>query len=206
MALVFVLPVRNWLSDTLSEARLCRFVVARFSAREAFFGAIPSAARTTTSNYRTIGCKPGFGPCNNHESANTATSTPPRPRCFPYCFGHYRLHRRLGADAGQVQDSRGSRGPIWTATSASIVQCGTNLSSWQGAVFGFPNPIIGLAGFVAPDRGRRGDPRRSALRPVVLVAVRPRPRRRVRVRHLAHRAEHLRARHAVPVVHGHLGR
>lgn len=31
-----------------------------------------------------------------------------------------------------------------------IVQCGKNLESWQGAVFGFPNPLIGLGGFVAP--------------------------------------------------------
>jgi uncharacterized membrane protein len=31
-----------------------------------------------------------------------------------------------------------------------LVQCGKNLDSWQGAVFGFPNPLLGLAGFVAP--------------------------------------------------------
>lgn len=31
-----------------------------------------------------------------------------------------------------------------------LVQCGANLGSWQGAVFGFPNPVIGLGGFVAP--------------------------------------------------------
>jgi uncharacterized membrane protein len=31
-----------------------------------------------------------------------------------------------------------------------IVQCGVNLGSWQGAVLGFPNPLLGLAGFVAP--------------------------------------------------------
>jgi uncharacterized membrane protein len=31
-----------------------------------------------------------------------------------------------------------------------LVQCGTNLESWQGAVFGFPNPLLGLGGFVAP--------------------------------------------------------
>ena len=31
-----------------------------------------------------------------------------------------------------------------------LVQCGKNLSSWQGEVFGFPNPLIGLGGFVAP--------------------------------------------------------
>jgi uncharacterized membrane protein len=31
-----------------------------------------------------------------------------------------------------------------------IVQCGKNLDSWQGAILGFPNPILGLGGFVAP--------------------------------------------------------
>lgn len=31
-----------------------------------------------------------------------------------------------------------------------LVQCGANLDSPQGAVFGFPNPLLGLGGFVAP--------------------------------------------------------
>jgi uncharacterized membrane protein len=31
-----------------------------------------------------------------------------------------------------------------------LVQCGANLDSWQGEVFGFPNPLLGLGGFVAP--------------------------------------------------------
>lgn len=31
-----------------------------------------------------------------------------------------------------------------------LVQCTANLNSWQGSVFGFPNPLIGLAGWVAP--------------------------------------------------------
>jgi uncharacterized membrane protein len=31
-----------------------------------------------------------------------------------------------------------------------LVECGTNLTSWQGEVFGFPNPILGLGGFAAP--------------------------------------------------------
>ena len=31
-----------------------------------------------------------------------------------------------------------------------LVQCGAPLQSWQGCVFGFPNPVLGLAGFVAP--------------------------------------------------------
>ncbi|WP_094770350.1 vitamin K epoxide reductase family protein [Microbacterium gorillae] len=31
-----------------------------------------------------------------------------------------------------------------------IVQCSANLESWQGSVFGFPNPILGLACWIAP--------------------------------------------------------
>ncbi len=31
-----------------------------------------------------------------------------------------------------------------------LVQCTANLGSWQGSVFGFPNPILGLTGWVAP--------------------------------------------------------
>ncbi|AZS43617.1 hypothetical protein BWL13_01180 [Microbacterium oleivorans] len=31
-----------------------------------------------------------------------------------------------------------------------LVQCGKNLESAQGAVFGFPNPILGLTGWMAP--------------------------------------------------------
>ena len=31
-----------------------------------------------------------------------------------------------------------------------LVQCSANLDSWQGSVFGFPNPLIGVAGWVAP--------------------------------------------------------
>ena len=31
-----------------------------------------------------------------------------------------------------------------------LVQCAKNLESWQGAVFGFANPIIGLMGWMAP--------------------------------------------------------
>ena len=28
-----------------------------------------------------------------------------------------------------------------------VVQCGKNLQSWQGALFGFPNPLLGLLGW-----------------------------------------------------------
>ena len=31
-----------------------------------------------------------------------------------------------------------------------LVACGPNMGSWQGSVFGFPNPIIGVVAFAAP--------------------------------------------------------
>ncbi|MGW8483510.1 vitamin K epoxide reductase family protein [Microbacterium sp. NPDC055903] len=31
-----------------------------------------------------------------------------------------------------------------------FLQCSTNLGSWQGEVFGFPNPLLGLTGWMAP--------------------------------------------------------
>ena len=31
-----------------------------------------------------------------------------------------------------------------------LIQCGKNLTSWQGSLFGFPNPVLGIAGWVAP--------------------------------------------------------
>ena len=33
---------------------------------------------------------------------------------------------------------------------SAFVQCGKNLDSWQGSLLGFPNPIIGLVGWMAP--------------------------------------------------------
>lgn len=33
---------------------------------------------------------------------------------------------------------------------SSFIQCGKNLDSWQGSVFGFPNPLLGIAGWMAP--------------------------------------------------------
>ncbi|MEO6943243.1 MAG: vitamin K epoxide reductase family protein [Lacisediminihabitans sp.] len=30
-----------------------------------------------------------------------------------------------------------------------LVQCGKNLGSWQGSIFGFPNPLVGVGGWIA---------------------------------------------------------
>lgn len=41
-------------------------------------------------------------------------------------------------------------GAILDCNISVIVQCGVNLGSWQGAILGFPNPLLGISGFVAP--------------------------------------------------------
>ncbi|TAJ46723.1 MAG: vitamin K epoxide reductase family protein [Herbiconiux sp.] len=37
-----------------------------------------------------------------------------------------------------------------TCNISPLVTCGPNMASWQGSLFGFPNPVIGVAAFVAP--------------------------------------------------------
>jgi len=37
-----------------------------------------------------------------------------------------------------------------TCNISVVVECATNLRSSQGSLFGFPNPLLGLAGWVAP--------------------------------------------------------
>ena len=37
-----------------------------------------------------------------------------------------------------------------TCNISVVVECATNLGSSQGSLFGFPNPLLGLAGWVAP--------------------------------------------------------
>jgi uncharacterized membrane protein len=37
-----------------------------------------------------------------------------------------------------------------SCNSSVLVRCDVNLGSWQGAVFGFPNPLLGVGGWIAP--------------------------------------------------------
>jgi uncharacterized membrane protein len=41
-------------------------------------------------------------------------------------------------------------GGALTCDFSVLVQCSANLESWQGSLLGFPNPIIGLAAWIAP--------------------------------------------------------
>lgn len=36
-----------------------------------------------------------------------------------------------------------------TCNFSVLVQCGVNLKSWQGSLFGFPNPLLGVGGWIA---------------------------------------------------------
>ncbi len=50
-----------------------------------------------------------------------------------------KFHALMNPDAGGA-----------TCDFSIVVQCTANLNSWQGSVFGFPNPLIGLTGWMAP--------------------------------------------------------
>ncbi|WP_223628023.1 vitamin K epoxide reductase family protein [Microbacterium sp. EST19A] len=44
----------------------------------------------------------------------------------------------------------GNPGADLSCNVSVMIQCGKNLDSWQGELFGFPNPILGIAGWMAP--------------------------------------------------------
>jgi uncharacterized membrane protein len=87
--------------------------------------------------------------------------TPPDPGQAPQPQGHYALAVLLivGGLLGLLASFSltidkfillSDPGAALSCNVNSVVQCGTNLGSWQGAVFGFPNPLIGLVAFTAP--------------------------------------------------------
>ncbi|MEJ1230118.1 MAG: vitamin K epoxide reductase family protein [Galbitalea sp.] len=86
------------------------------------------------------------------------------------------------------------------------VQCGKNLESWQGSLFGFPQSThrTGRICGGAPHRCRCS--RRSTLSALVVGRVQHRRGRRAGVHHLPDRRKHLRHRHTVPVVRARLRR
>ena len=44
----------------------------------------------------------------------------------------------------------GNPGADLSCNVSVMIQCSKNLDSWQGELFGFPNPILGIAGWMAP--------------------------------------------------------
>ena len=80
------------------------------------------------------------------------TSAPRIPRVFAIWLIVAGVIGEFAAFMLTVEKFDGLKNP---GTSAScdisvFVQCTKNLDSWQGEVFGFPNPLIGLVAWMAP--------------------------------------------------------
>lgn len=112
--------------------------------RKAFVGADPDAARTADSHYRTSTRTRVESPCQNRCMAETAAR--PRPiavAVFLVIAGALGL---LAAYELSLEKILSLEDPahIPSCNVGVLVGCSTNLASWQGSVFGFPNPFLGL--------------------------------------------------------------
>ncbi|MDJ1115278.1 vitamin K epoxide reductase family protein [Microbacterium dauci] len=82
----------------------------------------------------------------------TARTTTPRPTAFAVWLIIAGVIGWIAAFALTMERMKLLADPNATAACdiSLLVQCGANLQSWQGSVFGFPNPILGLTGWMAP--------------------------------------------------------
>lgn len=105
---------------------------------------------TDFPDYRTDSREGRFDACNN--PGMPAGSTPPRSRAFAVLLVVLGLIGLAASFALTVDKFRilEDPGAVLGCNVSVLVQCGANLNSPQGAVFGFPNPLIGLVGFTAP--------------------------------------------------------
>lgn len=82
----------------------------------------------------------------------TAPAAPPRPVAFAVwlliagAVGWWAAYSLLSERLHLLADPSASASCDFSV----LIQCGRNLTSWQGSVFGFPNPILGVAGWIAP--------------------------------------------------------
>lgn len=91
-----------------------------------------------------------FDPCNN---PNVLESTEEKtPRAFAIFLVIIGIIGWVAAFALTVEKFALLANPAeeLSCDFSVLVQCRANLDSWQGAVFGFPNPLIGVAAWVAP--------------------------------------------------------
>jgi uncharacterized membrane protein len=82
----------------------------------------------------------------------TARTTTPRPTAFAVWLIVAGVIGWVAAFALTMERMKLLADPNASAACdiSLLVQCGANLQSWQGSVFGFPNPILGLTGWMAP--------------------------------------------------------
>lgn len=70
---------------------------------------------------------------------------------FPFVLLTFSLSGLLAAFSLTVEKINQLKNPGVSALCdfSLLVQCGANLNSWQGEVFGFPNPLLGIIGWSA---------------------------------------------------------
>lgn len=121
------------------------------SFRQAFFGAFPDAARRTEANYRMHSQNAYFALCDNPTVVDTTIKTR-RPFIFAIFLIVAGVIGWIAAFDLTLEKIETLVDPDYNPSCdiSPLVQCGVNMSSAQGSVFGFPNPIIGVAAFIAP--------------------------------------------------------
>lgn len=121
------------------------------SFRQAFFGVFPDAARRTDANYRMHSQNAYFALCDNPNVVDTTIKTR-RPFIFAIFLIVAGVIGWIAAFDLTLEKIETLVDPSHTPSCdiSPLVQCGANMSSAQGSVFGFPNPIIGVAAFMAP--------------------------------------------------------
>ena len=143
--------LRSLLSDTLS--------IATRSADSSWPGLVPGKPSLASPRARLgrlnqiIACNPSiaaFGACNNPRVSLTQPAKRPTGLAIFLVIAGivgFVSAWQLTIDKFQVLTDPSSK---LNCDISVIVACGPNLFSWQGSVFGFPNPMLGIAGFVAP--------------------------------------------------------
>ena len=129
---------------------LCRATVVRFCSVKLYLA--PGRARLgwLPPIIACITRKPGTDACNNPDM--TERLSPRRPISLAILLivtGIIGWYASFALTIDKIAVLTNPQADLDCNISV-IVQCGVNLGSWQGAILGFPNPIIGLGAFVAP--------------------------------------------------------
>ena len=126
-----------------------RFAVAQFTDREAFF-CRSERGSDDCSYYRMPSGKVDSAACNNPRvNQSQRAQRPLALAVFLMISGAIGLYASFELTVAKFDTLLNPDSSLGCDFSV-LVQCGKNLDAWQGSVFGFPNPLIGLAGFVAP--------------------------------------------------------
>jgi uncharacterized membrane protein len=120
-------------------------------------GDCSSLSHVLTKSKGSIACSQGEGGDNERVTAidpeiTTATSEPRRPYVFALFLIVTGVVGWFGAMALITERVKLLLDPAYTLNCDinPLVSCGGVMDSWQASLLGFPNPLLGVAGFVAP--------------------------------------------------------